>query len=379
MRIWAGFHVWCLPLPLPLIPFNKPPLSLADQLNLLVSRGLTVNDAAAARHYLTHIGYYRLSGYALPFQVGGAGPDRHNFKAGVAFDNILDRYVFDRKLRLLVMDAIERIEISVRAALSNSIATRHGAHWYLNRNLFSPAFDHSRFIDDIKQQIGLAPGQSKRRDIYIEHYVETYSTPTLPPSWMVFESLNFGTISFAYMNLVHPEFVAVCGGYGLPHPVLISWLHSLNYIRNICAHHARLWNRECRIKPKAANAFKVDLTPNERVYAQLVVVTRQRPSRSSEYGRAFEIDRAAGRRQRSEWSRAHLTRCLSRYPGRRRSATAASCWRVFVLTGTDRDGERTIDRAPALGQVLQRCSRPCSARSRTGAAGRSDGAFVSPS
>jgi abortive infection bacteriophage resistance protein len=78
---------------LPPIPFNKPPLSLAAQLSLLVSRGLAVNDAAVATHYLTHIGYYRLSGYALPFQVGGTGSDRHNFKPGVTFDAVLDRYV----------------------------------------------------------------------------------------------------------------------------------------------------------------------------------------------------------------------------------------------------------------------------------------------
>jgi len=257
---------------LPRIPFSKPPLSVPDQLALLVSRGLAVSDAAEATHYLTHIGYYRFSGYALPFQIGGTGPDRHNFKPGATFDKILDRYVFDRKLRLLVMDAVERIEISVRAALSNAIAARHGAHWYLNPMLFNPRFDHARFIDDIKRQIGHAPANRSRRDIYIEHYYQTYSTPEPPPSWMVFESVSFGTISFAYMNLTAPEFASVCGSYGLPHPVLVSWLHSINYIRNICAHHARLWNRECRIKPMIARAFKADLTPNQRIYAQLVVM-----------------------------------------------------------------------------------------------------------
>lgn len=257
---------------LPRIPFNKPPLSLADQLALLVSRGLTVNDRADALHYLTHIGYYRLSGYALPFEIGGTGTDRHNFRPGVTFDDILDRYVFDRKLRLLVMDAIERIEISVRAALTNHIAPRHGAHWYMEPRLFGDSLNHARFIDDIKDQIGHAPSNRRRRDIYIEHYYQTYSTPELPPSWMVFESVTFGTISIACQHLAHPEFAAVCGSYRLPHPVLISWLHSLTYIRNICAHHARLWNRECRIKPMIANTYRADLTPNDRVYAQLVVM-----------------------------------------------------------------------------------------------------------
>ena len=270
MRIWAGFS--CPVSALPLIPFNKPPLNLPDQLGRLISRGLNVPDRATAAHYLCHIGYYRLSGYALPFQVGGTGPDRHDFKPGVTFDAILDRYVFDRKLRLLVMDAIERIEISVRAALSNVIAPRHGAHWYMSKVPFGRSFDHARFIDDIKQQIGHAPASQKRRDIYIEHYYRTYSTPDMPPSWMVFESVSFGTISVAYANLAPPEFSAVCRGFGLPHPVLVSWLHSLNYVRNICAHHGRLWNRECRIKPMIARAYKAELTPNARVYAQLVVM-----------------------------------------------------------------------------------------------------------
>ncbi len=241
-------------LALPLVPFNKLPLSLPDQLQLLLSRGLNVPDSAAATHYLAHIGYYRLSGYSLPFQIGGTGPDRHNFKPGITFDVIVDRYIFDRKLRLLVMDAIERIEISVRVALSNVISLRHGAHWYMSTVPFNRAFDHTRFIDEIKQQIGHSPAHHKRRDAYIQHYYQTYGAPDMPPSWMVFESVSFGTISLAYANLAPPEFSAVCGGFGLPHPVLTSWLHSLNYIRNICAHHARLWNRQCRIKPMIARA-----------------------------------------------------------------------------------------------------------------------------
>jgi abortive infection bacteriophage resistance protein len=257
---------------LPRIPFTKPPLSLRDQLSLLRARGLTVNDVAVATHYLSHVGYYRLSGYARPFQIGGTGATRHNFHPGATFEDILERYIFDRKLRLLVMDAMERIEISVRAAMSNTVAARHGAHWYLKPRLFSPTFDHGRFIADIKGQIGHAPEHSRRRDIHIDHYYQTYSAPDTPPSWMVFESVSFGTISVAYKNLAPPEFAPISGSYGLPHPVFASWLHSLTYIRNICAHHARLWNRECRVKPLVARAFKADLTPNERVYAQLVVM-----------------------------------------------------------------------------------------------------------
>ncbi len=267
----GGFFMPWVPA-LPRVPFTKPPLGVADQLSLLVSRGLGVNDSAAARHYLTHIGYYRLSGYCLPFQTGGAGAERHNFRPGVTFEDVLDLYIFDRKLRLLVMDAVERIEISVRAPLSNEIANRHGAHWYGDARLFDAAFNHAAFIADVKEQIGHAPGSRRRRDVHIEHYYQTYSAPDMPPCWMVFESVTFGTISRLYQNLAHPEYEGVCRSLGLAHPVLASWLHSLNYVRNICAHHARLWNRECRIKPMVARRFKADMTPNNRIYAQLVMM-----------------------------------------------------------------------------------------------------------
>ena len=238
----------------------------------MTSRGLLVKDKEIALHYLTHIGYYRLSGYALPLQIRGVGEDRHNFKLDTTFEHILELYVFDRKLRLLVMDAIERIEISVRAALSNTIADRHGAHWYMNRSLFKQWFNHDKFIAGVKEQIGHNPSNDKRRDIHIEHYYQTYSTPDMPPSWMIFESISFGTISLACKHLDCREFLDVCNSFSLKPTIFISWLHSLNYIRNICAHHGRLWNRESRIKPSIANNFKNDLTPNDRLYAQLIVM-----------------------------------------------------------------------------------------------------------
>jgi abortive infection bacteriophage resistance protein len=245
---------------------------VTDQLNQLVARGMIVNDPEAATHYLNHIGYYRLSGYTRPFLKDPSGLGAPTFKPNSTFEDVLDRYVFDRKLRLLAMDAIERIEVSIRSAFSNAIATRHGSHWYQNDNLFSQSLSHIEYLQDLKHQIGHGPENRHRRDIYVEHYYEKYSSPDMPPCWMVFESVSFGTISQTYKNLAHPEFNFICKPLGLNHAVLISWLHSLSYLRNICAHHGRLWNRECRIKPLAANAYKADLSPNTRIYAQLVVM-----------------------------------------------------------------------------------------------------------
>lgn len=121
-------------------------------------------------------------------------------------------------------------------------------------------------------QIGHHEAHKNRRPVFIQHYYDTYDTPDMPPCWMVFESISFGTISVAFKNLAHPEYEAICKRFGLPHPILSSWLHSISYIRNVCAHHSRLWNRRCTIKPIIANAYRQDLTPNHTVYAQLVVM-----------------------------------------------------------------------------------------------------------
>jgi abortive infection bacteriophage resistance protein len=101
--------------------FTKPSLTLEKQLEQLVARGLLVADRERALRYLSFIGYYRLSGYMLRFQAGGNGQDRHSFIGKVTFDEILDDYVFDRHLRLLTMDALERIEVAVKAATFNQL------------------------------------------------------------------------------------------------------------------------------------------------------------------------------------------------------------------------------------------------------------------
>ncbi|MFN3077301.1 MAG: Abi family protein [Alphaproteobacteria bacterium] len=260
--------------------YTKPPLGLGDQLRLLVCRGLAVQNCRQALHYLKHIGYYRLGGYAHFFQNARDGVtdgSRHTFREGTTFEDVLDYYVFDRKLRLLVLDAIERIENSFRAMLSNLPAANHGAHWYQNETLFrafcnNKPFDHSKYIEDIKEQIGHEQSLRLRRDVYIRHYYDKYSHPDMPPCWAVFQSVSLGTISVTFQYLIDSESKQIAKVYGLNHKVLSSWLHSLSYVRNVCAHHSVLWNRKFRIRPIAAKKFASELKPNTHIYAQLVVM-----------------------------------------------------------------------------------------------------------
>jgi abortive infection bacteriophage resistance protein len=281
-RIWWGFP--CLGQKLARIPFTKVALGLVDQVNTLESRGLTIVDRAAATEHLEHIGYYRFTGYTRPFRMGGSNPDPEQFKPGTTFDIVHDRYIFDRKLRLIAMEGVEKIEIAVRAALSNSLASRHGPHWFLNQGLFAkPNWFFVRYpfkitdwhadcIAKIKREIGHEQSQTSRRDVFIKHYYDTYDSPDLPPCWMVFEAISFGSISQIFKFLKHPEYEDICKKFGVNHQILSSWLHCVSYVRNLCAHHSRLWNRVCTIKPTVANAYRREFISNERVYAQFLVM-----------------------------------------------------------------------------------------------------------
>ncbi|SNR61918.1 Abi-like protein [Haloechinothrix alba] len=126
------------------LSYDKPALSLDGLVDRLAERGLEVPDPDRARRYLRHIGYYRLAPYTIPFQQGR--PD-HFFRAGAAFDDVLDLYVFDRTLRLLVMDALERVEIAARAALTDHMSTTYGdPHWYIDASHFRDHGKHVRLL-----------------------------------------------------------------------------------------------------------------------------------------------------------------------------------------------------------------------------------------
>ena len=247
--------------------FNKPALSGADQLTKLKSRGLLVADDAFALRRLRHIGYYRLSGYMLPFQIGGSDKDRHTFRPDTTFEQIVRLYVFDRKLRLLVLDAVERIEISVRAGLSGQIAVANGPHWYENPRLFDRLFNHERHLEEIDRHL------ANSTDVFIDHYNNKYQGgPPRPPCWMVFECMPFGTVSKIVKWAIPKQMSELCADYGLPQNVLASWLHAVSYARNLCAHHSRLWNRTLTITPIQAHRYRTELTPNNKFYALAVVI-----------------------------------------------------------------------------------------------------------
>lgn len=171
--------------------YNKPALSIDDQVERLRERGMAFSDDRRVKHYLTHIGYYRLSAYGLPFeQHSPAGqPRNHQFRSGTTFEAVLSLYIFDRKLRLLVMEALDRIEIAVRTGWATSLAMKHGPHAHLDGTLFHCPWQHAKDISKMAGEL------HNSRETFIEHYRSTYSDPYLPPIWAVVETLSLGALS----------------------------------------------------------------------------------------------------------------------------------------------------------------------------------------
>jgi abortive infection bacteriophage resistance protein len=259
------------------VQFTKPSQSIPQLIDLMRSRGLAIPDIAEATHYLEHIGYYRLSGYSLPLTLKHhPSSPSENFKPGTSFTDILNLYRFDRELRLLVMDAVERVEVSFRAVLSDTMSLKYGPHWYLQKKLFVRSKDCEELVQKIITEIGLESDgtlKEKSRDVFIEHYLLKYTDPLLPPSWMIAEVLSISSWSKIFHCLeAREDRKSISTHFGMNPEVLQSWIHCVSYTRNICAHHARLWNREFTIKPLIARGHEPHLQYNGRFYAQAYII-----------------------------------------------------------------------------------------------------------
>jgi abortive infection bacteriophage resistance protein len=225
------------------IPYNKPPLSYPKQLQRLKERGLVIADEKKALSLLENISYYRLSGYWLTMV---SKSDRNAFTPDATFEKAFKLYCFDKDLRNLVISELEKIEVAVRAKmiyeLSHSI---NDAFWFTKGDYFDDTVKHANDIVSIYKNVE----QSKAE--FITSFKKNYSDK-LPPSWMMMEIITFGTLSRLYKNLKSETKTKrrdIANHFGLSDTVFESWLHCMVYVRNICAHHSRLWDLTLRINP----------------------------------------------------------------------------------------------------------------------------------
>ena len=232
------------------IPFIKPATTHKEQVALLQQRGMFIDDPAEAAFYLQHLNYYRLGAYWLPFE---ADHSTHQFKPGICFSDVLNLYIFDREFRLLVLDAIERIEVSARSQWAYYMAHHHGPHSHLDSSLAYKLQYWQKNLNKLTEEV------NRSDEVFIQHIRATYSEP-LPPVWAACEVMSLGLLSRWYDALKPMKTrSAIAAVYGIDQKSLQSWLHHLSYVRNICAHHSRLWNRKFSIIPDAPKSKPASL------------------------------------------------------------------------------------------------------------------------
>lgn len=202
---------------------------------------MLIGDDDQAIYYLRHLNDYRLSAYWLPFEKDHT---QYQFHKGTSFKNVLNLYIFDRELRLWLMDAIERVEVSLRTQLAYHLSLKHGSHPHLKQSLFH---DKNRF-EKLNHRLSIEVKQSG--EDFIRHLVRKYSD-SLPPIWALVELISLGQLSQFYGNLKNrQDRKEIADVYDIDEKCLRSFLHHLTTVRNFCAHHSRVWNRDFTVTLK---------------------------------------------------------------------------------------------------------------------------------
>ena len=272
--------------------YTKTFQNVSQQIDILEARGLVISDKQRAKAYLERIGYYRLSGYAYPFKVANheilngkrSTTIGEKFKTGAEFKHIVDLYIFDKKLRLITLDAVERVEIGLRASIALSIGP-YGAWAHREADFLDGKFSkrinpengktpHKVWLADIDKSF------DRSKEEFAKHFRTKYPDD-FPPLWISTEVWDFGALSKFYSGLKFDDQRAIAAKYEISDPsIMQSWFRSINYVRNICAHHSRFWNRplvnQCKFPSKGKIELLDHLSENHsiqtRIYGTLAAI-----------------------------------------------------------------------------------------------------------
>ena len=201
---------------------------------------------------------------------------KHNFDGSTTFDQIVLNYHFDKKLRSIFSEYLERIEVCLRAKLTNYFSLNHGFFWYCDDELYVDKTVHTSINEEI------ASIYNEPQERFLKSFKAKYTLEIMPPSNMAMEVLTLGKLTNLFRGLANKEEKQnIASDFGLPPTVLSTWFIFLSIIRNICAHHGRLWNRKLTAyKPTIPNRKKFKFPGelpanfNQTVYGAISIIDR---------------------------------------------------------------------------------------------------------
>ena len=262
IRTFAATELVCIPSELQASHFlynymNQKPRTIQEQLTRLKEKGMVFNDERTASSCLARISYFRLKYY----WVDMLDMSTDHFVGDANFNTIIERYEFDKKLRNILFGAIEILEVGLRTKFITtlSLATDTGL-WYLDNSLFDNQQFHTNLVLDMKYEF------NRNSDPFVRQYIAEHPNWNInsldgdnPDAWMIFETATFGTLSKMYKNLLNqsPLKSRIANELGLYSArELSSWLEAISVLRNIIAHHSRIWYKIFSKKPTNINRHR---------------------------------------------------------------------------------------------------------------------------
>lgn len=222
--------------------YDKLAIDFTDQLAVLKSYGLIIEDNEVALQQLHSISYFRFASYLQSFESNSVS---HQLALKTHFNDVISLYVFDKNLRTLIFTAIQDIEIALRTRVIHYFSLLHNPFWFLDGSLFRDGDIHQVCLNKIMMEVG------RSREDFISEYYAKYESPSIPPAWKTMEVLSFGTLSKLFCNFKDSRAKKlVAKDFMLPqYTYLENWMKCAAVLRNACAHHARIWNRRYPMIP----------------------------------------------------------------------------------------------------------------------------------
>ena len=252
---------------------TKQFLSFKQQAKLLSSRGMDVGELESAAEELRLVNYYRLSGYWYSFHKFGpaqSDPRQSDFFSGTTLRDVMKLYQFDASLRAATFAALAPIELSIRALVGHELGEvdecAHLKPSALSSRAQGPAY--ADWLQRYQREV------DESREDFVEHHRTKYGG--VLPVWAAVEVLDWGGLTRLYGFSPRNVQNRVANAYGLSAPQLESWLKSLNVVRNVCAHHGRLFNRVFALMPKLPAVGRYpeldEAGPFTRTFGQLSLI-----------------------------------------------------------------------------------------------------------
>ncbi|MBP3204255.1 MAG: Abi family protein [Lachnospiraceae bacterium] len=239
---------------------HQPSMTIDEQVENLKSLGLIINDEDYAKRVLNDISYFRLiKAYSLGFK-----PKNGNYNEGVTFEQIVELYLFNANFRQIMFAEIEKIEVNVRCRIANYFADTYGVLGYKEPANFVDEEYYNTFLEDIEEELG-----RNSKAPFVRNFKENYEGGDLPIYALV-EVFSFGTLSKFYKNMKNADKKAVAQSFGIGYTYLESWLESISYVRNVCAHYGRLYNAKLSKTPMLYKEYSQAGIGNNRIFGVLL-------------------------------------------------------------------------------------------------------------